>query len=269
MLSRTAVREDTNSHAAANIERASKFKVPHIEVSRPRPGQCIIVGGAPSVTQFSTDIRVLRYQARNYLIALNWAHTWLIAQGIIPHASVFFEIDVDPYAAIQRPDRDVTYFVCSHCHNRTWEHLRGFKTILWHALTDQSEITAAQCKFFPGEPLLSGGLTTLIRAIDIGRVLGYRNFELFGCDSSFEKTGPTHIPGYPLDGHIKGGLLERIKFCLSDTAKETFWTTLYLAKQATQFQQWCSANHSTFLMRVHGEGLLRYIHQRDWPEQYI
>ncbi len=261
------MREDSNAHAVANIEFAARLEVPHLDISRPRRGQFVIVGGAPSSAFYEDDIRCLKFQHRNCIVGLNWMHNWLIKRGVVPDACVLFEIDVEPTGVLDSPHPDVTYYVCSHCHKRTHKALRGFKTVLWHAMTDQPEITAAQSRCFPGEPLLSGGSTTLIRAIDVGRVLGFRNFELFGCDSSFD--GPhsmTHVNGYPLEVHkVAGQLLPgRIKM-----GESGFWTMPYLLNQAEQFKQWCQANHSTFLMQVHGDNLLRHLHEQAYPEMYL
>ncbi len=112
--------------------------------------------------------------------------------------------------------------------------------------------------------MVSGGYATFFRAVSIGVILGFRDFELFGIDSSFEES--SHVDGYKV-ANIEPKITVWGTDPRTDSRRE-FTTQGGLAFQANEFISFCKANQEGLSLRVHGDGLVRYLHESRFPEQY-
>src|SRR5258706_12564932 len=128
---------------------------------------------------------------------LNGTHNWLIERGIIPNLHVMFEIDEKHIVDLcgGPPHKDVYYYVCSHCFQRLHRELRGYHSVLWHCFDEPPEYQSLVAKLFPGEFMVGGGHVTFFRSVNVAIILGFRKFELFGCDGSYEGN-MSHYEGY-------------------------------------------------------------------------
>lgn len=118
--------------------------------------------------------------------------------------------------------------------------------------------------------IVGGGFTTFLRTLNLGYVLGWRDYELFGFDSSFHEDEKTHFFGTPDYG---GPIAE----CYAKTLQPTtdnpqglkkYRSMAYLIRQADEFRNYCALYHDRFKMRVWGEGLLPDLHRSNHPEMY-
>lgn len=270
------VRHDQIDAGRENIRRACSYGLPSIKFQMTaRRGKMVIVGGSPSVHEHMGEIRELAADPDNAVFALNYMHTRLIREGIVPAGCFLFEIDVDPNQILEHIHPDVTYYVCSLCHEETFRQLfeAGAKVVLWHAATSEQHYNEVMDEVAPGQQRLSGGSTTFLRTMVGGILMGYRDFELFGVDSSFPEAAPsTHVDGYPtivkpaedgIDVWVVKKDLQGNKL-----SERQFRTVGYLAQQADHFRDFCKINHFLFRCRVHGDGLLPYVHRMNHPEQY-
>jgi uncharacterized Rossmann fold enzyme len=262
-------RDQTND-AAEHMKYAATLNLPTLtRRATPRMGKAVIVGGAPSIADHLEEIRALSKDPANMIFAVNWTHTWLIERGIVPNACIFFEIDAEPDETLKGAHPDVTYYICCHCHPKTFDELKGFKCVLWHTPPNSPIEEEVGKVLFPNVNLIGGGIGTFTRTLTIALHLGYRSIELFGVDSSFpDKSESTHVEGYEttakpdVDGffvyakHQDTGVVRRFK------------TMGYLALQVEEFKEYCKTNHAHFALRVHGDSLLRFVHQMTYPEQY-
>jgi hypothetical protein len=262
------IRDQTND-AAEHMKYAATLDIPTLKRRNlPRLGRAIIVGGAPSIKSELENIRELSKDPLNFIFAVNWSHTWLINNGIIPDACVFFEIDVEPETVLEKAHPDVTYYICCHCHPKTFDMLKGFKRILWHT-PPNSEIEEVVAKeIFPNVDLVGGGIGTFTRTMTVALFLGYRHLDLFGCDSSFPDEGKTHVDGYEtvMDANNDGLYVYAKDEGTGEVRR--FKTLGYLALQHEEFKEYCKMNHSVFSLRVHGDSLLQWSHMRMYPDQY-
>lgn len=261
---------DQTHDAADHMRYAATLGLPQLKQSPlPRMGKAIIVGGAPSIADNLEQIRTFAAEPDNMVFAVNWTHTWLIERGIIPNACVFFEIDAEPEDTLRAAHPDVTYYICCHCHPKTFDDLKGFKRVLWHTPPNSPIEKEVGEEVFPNVPLVGGGIGTFTRSLTIALHLGYRNIELFGVDSSFpDDTESTHVTGYvtPAKPEIDGFY---VYAQVQDTGEvKRFKTMGYLALQVEEFKEYCKTNHHAFALRVHGDGLLRFVHQMTYPDQY-
>lgn len=244
----------------------SKLPWPHLPELEEHPGKCIIVGSAPSVAEHLEQIKALKVGEYDIICSLNGTHGFLNKHGIIPNIHVIFEIDVRDLSIIgSQPNEGTRYYVCSHCPMEVAEALKGQKCVLWHCFNEPPDYQAKIAEYFPGEFMVGGGHATFFRTMNIAVILGYREFEIFGCDSSFGE-GSTHLDDYPTptceDAVEVWGYDPRIQ------GVKKFRTIGSLALQASEFIRFCEVNHAGLSIRVHGDSLLRYLHESRYPEQY-
>lgn len=261
---------DQTSDAAANMRYAQSLGLEQLTITeRPRAGRAIICGGAPSIKDNLEVIRKLASDKDNMVFALNWTHTWLINNGIIPDATVFFEIDVEPASVLKVANKAVTYYICSHCHRETFDALKEYKRVLWHSPPNSPSESEVREEFFKDTVTVGGGITTFLRTISIALALGYRNIELFGVDSSFpEDHGSTHVDGYETANDVNTDAFW--VYAKSDTGEiRSYKTVGYLALQVEEFKEFCRLNHNVFSLRVHGDGLLPFVHRVMYADQYV
>ncbi len=263
-------KRDQTGDAVEHMRYAHTLKLKELKQEpRPKMGKAIIVGGAPSMASHLEEIRALAADPDNMLFAVNWSHTWLLKNGITPKACVFFEIDAEPEDTLKAAHPDVTYYICSHCHPRTFDELKGFKRVLWHSPPNSPGEKVIGDELFPGSNLVGGGVGTFTRTLTVALHVGYRNIELFGVDSSFpDDSKTTHVEGYetPAKPDIDG-------FFVYAKVQETgeikrFRSMGYLALQVEEFKEYCRVNHQMFALRVHGDGLLGFVHKNSYPDQY-
>ena len=267
------VERDQTPDQAKNMRHAATLGLTTLPFVFAHEGTAVIVGGAPSIKDHIEEIRTFSKKPNTVIFALNWTHNWLLQNGIKPTGTVFFEIDAEPDDILDTADPDTTYFVCSHCHPKTFDQLLAKvskkNVILWHMIPDNKLGADAFKECFANQPMIGGGISTFLRTHALATCLGYRDFDLFGVDSSFPAgNASTHVEGYPtIVKPDEDGLDIWAKDDKTGDVKG-FKTVGYLAMQAEEFKQYCIRNHKLFRMRVHGDGLLPFIHQHMWPDQY-
>lgn len=194
---------------------------------------------------FIEDIRAERAKGRP-IVAIKAAHDFLCENGIEP--DVWVNLDPrDRTSGIQRANDHTVYMVASRCPPVTFDVLKDRKVLLWHSWSDSPEIKAVG----PGKLAIGGGTTSGMRAINIGYILGYRKFVLYGYDScnradgikrfTGEKTGPT------LDVFVGDGIEKRKFVC-----------NAAMAQQANEFQMIYSVMHD-ITVEAKGPGLIAAI----------
>ncbi len=260
---------DQKTQAAEHMHYSATLGLPELGCKpTPRRGRAVIVGGAPSIKNHLKAIRKLSKDENNCIFAINWTHTWLLQNGVVPDATVFFEIDAEPETVLKNAHKDVTYFICSHCHKKTFDDLKEFNRVLWHT-PPNSEIEAETSKeLFPGANYIGGGISSFTRTITVALHMGYRDFDLFGCDSSFPDD-KTHVDGYETIMDAKTDTIEIHAKAEGSNETRKFKTLGYLALQVEEFKLYCEKNHGMFSLQVHGDSLLQFVHKTTYPDQYV
>ena len=249
------------------MEYSVTLPMKHLAQLPPTQGTCIIVGAGPTVNKFIDKLRVIRNGTAYALCAINRMHEFLIQRGIIPQFHVVFENDVEDVeqALGGPPHKDITYYISSHCHKDVFEQLKDYNCVLWHPAINDENYNKLVNEMFPNEPIAGGdaGHVTFFRSLAIAHLLGYRNYELYGIDSSFEDSD--HIDGYrgsDTEPRIKVWGRKKIT-----GEMRQFTTNGTLAFQAYRFIFLCDGNRD-LRIRVHGDNLIRFIHQGRFPEMY-
>jgi SAM-dependent methyltransferase len=183
--------EQIKSNVKHNISLGFQQVAPHptndVEV--------MIVGGGPSLAKNIEHIRGLREKGVK-LIAINNAYQYCIDNGIMP--SAFVMVDAREFNArfISQIVPGCKYFISSQCDPSVFAKLKDHKeqTYIWHLSNEEfNEILAQEYKNWYPVP---GGSTVLLRAIPLFRMLGFKRFHIFGCDSCLED-GAHHAYAQP------------------------------------------------------------------------
>ena len=208
----------------ANIRSALARKLPELA---PAPtahdGTFVCVASGWSMPSFVDEIRKHQESGRP-IVSVKAAHDFLCENGIKP--DLWINLDPrDRTDQIKHANDHTVYMVASRCPPITFDKLQGKKILLWHSWTDSEE----QKAFPAGKLAIGGGTTSGMRAINIGYILGYRKFVLYGYDScnradgikrfTGEMTGPT------LDVYVGDG-----------PDRQKFVCNAAMAQQANEFQ---------------------------------
>jgi len=233
--------------------------IPHLRILPEHQDSCVIVGAGPSLND------KLPKEPNDLIMSLNGAHAWLLRNEIVPNIHVLSEYDVEDVelALGGPPDKAVTYYLASHCHPNVFKQLRGYRRVLWHAALAPQEFQQEIGRLYPGEPMVNAGYATFFKSFAIGSILGYRNFEIFGVDSSCGLT--SHVAGYAV-----ADVEPKIKIWAIDPSRneaKEFTTQGGLAFQAKEFLDLCRA-YPEWRIRVHGDGMLQYLHKSRYPQYY-
>lgn len=252
-----------------HVQKNVKRDLPRLGIERGRDGVFAIVGGSPSVKDHLPRLRELQSEP-NGVCCVPGPYTWLIKNGIVPKWCVLHEVNVDMKALGEEPNDETVYLVASHSHASIFDHLKGRKIVMWHAYAGVGERKIVEEVEGEKTMIVGGGTTTVLRCTNIGLLLGYRQLEMFGCDSSFDEQ--SHIYHKGLQADVAQTLID-IEF-----NGKWYKTAHYLAKQAKEFSRFMKAIHDPglepfmpaprrFTMKVHGQGLLPDIHRHMYPNQ--
>lgn len=153
-----------------------------------------VVGGGPSINDHIGTIRRLKREGVA-IVSVNKSHDWLLSHGIVPWAHILLDPKDWVSQYVQRPRKDVRYFVASQCHDDVFEALKGYPVFLWHAGQDfEDGVREPDAHLRSNYPASKGfqwhitpGATTVgLRTPMLGHHLvnGPDRFHMIGFDSS-------------------------------------------------------------------------------------
>ena len=172
--------EEIVANAKHNIKQGYLQVQPHPANTE----EVMIVGGSPSVKGQLEKIKELRAKGVK-LITINGAYKWCIDNGLTPSAMVMLDAREFNSRFTKPVVDDCKYFLASQCNPKAFEGLPKDRTYLWH--TQAEFLNDELAKQFEAWYPVPGGSTVLLRAIPLFRMLGFKRFHLFGCDSCLEE----------------------------------------------------------------------------------
>lgn len=144
-----------------------------------------------SIVCYGPSLKKTWRQIKRPIMTISGAHDFLISKGIVPD----FHMDCDPrehkVKMLKKPHKDVRYIMASCCHPSLWEKLKGYNVTLWHLLNGQ----ATEDWMKQNHPevnvknMIGGGSTAGMRALEVCGAMGFRKFNVFGMDCSFDAEG--------------------------------------------------------------------------------
>ena len=175
--------EKIKENVANNVKLGFQQVQPHAT----NDVEVMIVGGGPSLADNIEEIRRLREDGVK-LIAINNAYKFCVDHGVKPSAMVMVDAREFNNRFVDPIIPECKYFIASQCDPSVFAKLPKEQTYIWHTSADLiNEILAAQYdRWYP----VPGGSTVLLRTIPLFRMLGFKRFHIFGCDSCL--TGDKH-----------------------------------------------------------------------------
>lgn len=211
--------------------------------------ECMILGGGPTTKYFIDEIKQKR-EAGVKLICLNGAYKWALDQGLTPSAMVM--VDARPFnARFTKPVVDgCKYFLASQCDPSAFEGLPDDRTYIWHTMA--TVIGKDLNEIYEGKPWygIPGGSTVLLRTIPLFRMLGFKKFHLFGCDSCIIEDEHHAYSQPENDGQ------QTLPIAVSG---RVFKCTTWMASQANEFMDLIKMLGDEFDLEIYGDGLLNWI----------
>jgi hypothetical protein len=214
--------------------------------------ECMIVGGGPSLANAEMQDEIIEKRGAGVkLVTLNGAYNWALDRGLTPSAQII--VDARPFnARFTKPVVDhCLYLIASQCDPSVLDGLPKDRTYLFHAMSSLSEdLLTAQ--YGDEWHTIPGGSTVLLRAIPLLRMLGYRRFHLYGCDSCL-KDDAHHAYDQPENDKnivmpVKLGQSGRIFYCHG-----------WMVSQAQELLDLIRMLGDVIELEIHGDGLLAYM----------
>lgn len=228
-----------------NENTAPEVKAAHAEINRrrsverfatqpAREGHVCIVGGGPSLVDCLAQLR-WRKESGHQVWATNNTFAFLVANGITPDAHVLLDARAENVAFLH-PTPGVTYYLNESCHPSAFEKLAGCKVIMY-------DLGGA-----------GTGTTVGLKALYLAGFSGYRNFHLFGMDSSYRERQHHAYAQALNDGEeVYEVTIEGVKFNAA----------AWMIHQAEEFQQIAaSLAEQGCVLTVAGDGMLPFIAHR-------
>lgn len=216
--------------------------------------ECIIIGGGPTLNDFLDDIKIKRANGAK-LITLNGAYNWAIENGLNPSAQIL--VDARAFnARFVRPLHDTcVYLIASQCHPSVFEGLPRDRTFIWH--TSAAMIEGILKENYEQWWPIPGGSTALLRAIPLMRMLGYKKFYLYGCDSCIATDNKHHAYAQPEND---SELIAPVIVSTPNSGGDRIFSCHYwMVSQAEEFISLIKVLGEEIELEIFGDGLLKYI----------
>jgi len=254
--------EQLRVNVKANCSRRPQWQ--QVKPYDVNPTEFMLLGGGPTLEQFTEQIRALRKDGVK-LATLNGTYNWALRNGMMPSAQ--FIVDARPFNKrfVQPVIPDCKYMIASQCHPSVFEDLPYERTYMWHTGVEHFKDLFNEYIDGTWYPVY-GGSTVLLRAIPLLRMLGYRKFHLFGCDSCLL------YPSIKIDGQVvwlNGS--PRIHHAYEQKENDDqivvpvnigdkiFHCHTWMISQAQEFIELIRGIGDHIELEIYGDGLLRYI----------
>jgi 2-polyprenyl-3-methyl-5-hydroxy-6-metoxy-1,4-benzoquinol methylase len=236
--------EEVRANVKHNIAQGYKQAEPHETNNR----EVIILGGGPSMNRHIEEIRQKREEGAA-LVCLNGAYNWALNNGLTPSAMIMVDARGFNERFTQRSIPNCIYMLASQCSPKALENVPKEQVLLWHTTAEmiRDELNA-QYEVWWGIP---GGSTVLLRALPLLRLLGFKSFHLYGCDSCLDEDKFHHAFSQPendKDITLPVNVDGRIFYCHP-----------WMVSQAQEFMDIIRFMGEEMELEVHGDGLLSWI----------
>lgn len=220
---------------------------------------CVIVASGFSARGLLPKIRE-HHLAGHDIIAVKGAHDWLIKNGIVPKAAVAIDPQRSRARCFRRRHPEVLYMLASQMHPDTWDWMRGYRVLIYN---NRLGVSQERRPGWEREYLVEHASTTGISALILLAVMGRRNFELYGFDSSLPELSQyqrlwAKLRGWPIkvDGTRAP---KRHNIFRAVVGQQMFWTTGELVQQVIDFQELLPQFNGEVKINAHGHGYLQAV----------
>jgi hypothetical protein len=228
-----------------NIQYSSSLGLPAITVKPETDRRVIFCGGGPSIQD---DVEQIRKEQKDgaLIVGMNASAKWLRDHKIFPDWWV--GIDARPEnVRFLAGFPAMEFFIASQCDRGLFDELKEQKVTIFHIdIPDIGEYV-----FDDGQPIqaIGGGSTVGLMALSLAYTQGYRDFHLYGYDSSFRGER----------GHAYGQAQHDAVITVNVQGRE-FQSTPWMVAQVNQWQDLSGQLRNLGCnITVHGDGLLPYV----------
>ena len=211
--------------------------------------ECMILGGSPSLNEFEEEIKQKRADGVK-IIAINGTYKWCLDRGIVPSALIMVDARPHNFRFSKPVIEGCKYFIASQCDPSVFEGLPPERTYIWHTSAELigKLLTEQYGEWYP----TPGGSTALLRAIPLFRMLGFRKFHLYGCDSCI-RPDAHHAYAQPEND------TEVVIPVTIHPSDRVFQCHTWMASQAQEFLDLIKFLGDEIDLEIHGDGLLAHI----------
>lgn len=248
--------EKIQYHVETNIKYARANGIKEIMPCQVHSGIAYMIGGAPSYKK-PEKIKLLKKSLKepgHYIFSSKTAINYLLENGIKPYGCILLDPREHIPSFVEKPAKDVIYFVASQCHPDTLRYLsmHGIRTYIYHAAVNAGEIDVLKRMKSPSPPV-GGGSTSVTRGIGLLNIMGFNQFKLFGIDSSYPEK-PERVHGFNQEK-------PSIEVNMSDSATNSnigqkYWTDPELIAQANDIEM-IMKNWYNIRLENHSEGMMK------------
>lgn len=251
-----------------NLYKNTQLGHPNLIPKPPNGRTLVVVGGAPSVTKMYPEIAEKAKNGSVDIIAVNAMHDILLYEKEIP---VTYSLVVDPRpkhaAYFTKPSKDVEYWAASQCDESVFKNLTGQNVKIWHCMNSTYEFPILKAYSVTKNDedflLVRCGSTAGLAAISMGYSQGYRDFIVYGLDSSYTDDGGQH------HAYSTSQADENVVDVEVDGRK--FKCVMWMIQQSKDFEEifWALADANIL---VRGDGMIPYVwtkchlrKKKNWP----
>lgn len=234
------------------VRQNCKLDVPRLGTDRADgPDEVLIVGGGPSLRDNLHHIR--NHKSRGHPIwAANGAHDYLIENDIIPDVMLNLDSGEEHIKVLQKPHKDVIYFVASQCHPNVFEALEGYNIRMWH---NYNKGTPALLKELGEEGnIFAGGCSVCLKSVNIAAAMKHKVIHLYGVDSSYGKDDE--------EDHAYVSEFDEAptEIFTVNAGEKAFRARGWMIQQSQDFQvQYNQCKSFGIKLTAHGEGLIPHL----------
>lgn len=186
-------------------------------------GTFVLVASGWSMPSFIDEIKAHRDAGRT-IVAVKSAHDFLVEHGVTP--DLYVNLDPrDRTKGVSLKNDTTVYLIASRCPPVMFDHLADKKVVVWHSWAEGEELQAIGGK----KLCVGGGTTSGMRAINLGYLLGFRKFVLYGYDSCNRMDGVKRFTG-----EMTGSSVD---VWVGGENGKKFNCNMAMAQQANEFQK--------------------------------
>lgn len=242
-----------------NVRHSIRLGYPQIRPQHVQHDRVCLVGGGPSLKDTEKELVDL-YFAGAKVVTVNGSYKWCIERNIRPSAHIVLDAQPGNARFVDPAIPQCRYLIASQCAPETWEAVRGRDVWIWHAAAhDNEQMKPVLDDYYLGNWMPTpGGTTVIMRAISILRATGFLRFDLFGVDSCFiDKEHHAYSQPENSDDDDRARTVTVCPTGHPDLGRD-FLCAPWHIKQLECFLQMIRLNGDSFLLHVHGDGLLAF-----------
>ena len=239
----------TDEQIRANVQANCSAGWQQVQPHETNDMEVMMVGGGPSLVEYEETIKQMRAEGKK-LITLNGSYNWALDHGLMPSAQIIVDARAFNARFTKPVIEECKYLISSQCDPSVLEGLPKDRTYLWHtSVATIEDILKAHYEAWWPVPSCS---TVLLTGILLLRMLGFKRFHLFGCDSCLSEEKRHHAYSQPEND-------SELVVPVTVTGGRVFWCHPWMIGQAQSFIDMIKFLGEEIELEVYGDGLLAHI----------